>query len=51
VQHKAILESFETLKKVEDKARARVVDNEERWCRAVDFSIEADRRFSTEHWK
>jgi hypothetical protein len=48
-QQKAILESFESLKKVEDDARAREEDNEERCHRAVDLSIEADRRFTAEH--
>jgi hypothetical protein len=42
-QQKASLESFESLKKVEDDTRAR-----ERWRRAVDLSIKADRRFSAE---
>ncbi|KAK1667980.1 hypothetical protein QYE76_056139 [Lolium multiflorum] len=36
-------------KKVEDDARAREEDNEERWCCAVNLSIEADHRFSAEH--
>jgi hypothetical protein len=48
-QQKAVLESFESLKKVEDNAHAREEDSEERWRRAVDLSIEADRRFSAEH--
>jgi hypothetical protein len=48
-QKKAILESFESLKKVEDDAHAREEDNEERWRCIVDLSIEADCRFSAKH--
>jgi predicted secreted protein len=45
-QQKTLLES---LKKVEDDAQACGEDNEERWRRTVDLSIEADRLFSAEH--